>query len=224
MRKLFTYTCGTCTQGCRLPDPLIDQSSTDASLRNTAISYFGSGDDIDQPSEVRFLRGVARLVRKRISKPDPNEEASPAVFLLLPRVPETVSTASVNRYPMLDNGRTAVNGRLWFVGPLVNHGACVPVVANSDAALFDFVTASLDLGDVPAVVLEPRTDEPELALLRNGLNDLDSCDVIPIGRGKVWLKRRVRCNRSRSCNQTRHARCTKLGWVSMEGHGQALAS
>lgn len=168
--------------------PSLDFSWNDQSLRNTALDYFGSGDDADQPREVRFLRGVARLVRKRLKKGNVGEEAVPAVFLLLPRIPSSVAeNSAIDRYPMLDNGRSSIAGRIWFVGPMVNNGTCVPLKAETDDLLFTHISSDLALGEVPAVLFEPRTDEPELRYYKAGMGDPDDCLVIPVGRGVVGL-------------------------------------
>jgi len=61
------------------------------------------------------------------------------------------------------------------------------MVTESDDLLFKFVTSDLDLGAIPAVLFEPRTDEPEIRYYHGGMSELDECTVIPVGRGTVTL-------------------------------------
>ncbi len=134
-------------------------------------------------------------MRKRLfGHPTVDSHTSPAVFLLLPQTPTNL-TSSVTRHPMLDNGLTAVEGRLWFVGPLVNHGSSVSIESLSDADLFDDVTDTLGLGDVPAVILDPRLSTPALRHYPAGLDRLEDCSVLPAGGGMMldavftWIDR-----------------------------------
>lgn len=170
-----------------MPDRTED-TWADARLLKTSLEFFGAGDDVGQPSGIRFLRGVARLIKKRLRKEIPPVDAAPAVFLLLPSPPPSLVDAKLEQHPMLDNGLTAVEGRIWLVGPLVNHGRCMPLVAESDADLFELLISVLGLGNVPAVVFDPRTDERELRYYRSGLEDIDQCEIVSVLHGAVSLE------------------------------------
>jgi hypothetical protein len=178
--------CGISIQGCRLPSVLPDPWS-DEKLLQTAGNYGGVGDDSDQPDTVRFLRGVARLVKKRLRKAEPAQ--APAVFLLCPTELQTVDQAILESYPMLDNGLTPVEGRLWLVGPVVVSGRCMPLDILEDRQLFEIVVRQLKQGDVPAVIYDPRTDPAQIRYYCAGLQDADTCDVLDVPMELVDLQR-----------------------------------
>lgn len=164
-----------------------DQWANDVNLLQTGSEYFGAGDDADQPVSVRFLKGVARLVKKRLFKEPPSSDAGPAVFLLLPQPTPALADNKIVMVPMLDNGLTAVEGRVWLVGPLVNYGRCMSVDAESDEELFELLTIDFELGQVPAVIFDPRSDERELRYYSDGLQNLGQCKVVSILHGAVSL-------------------------------------
>src|SRR5438552_4043216 len=115
-------------QGCMLPSESAGPWS-DQLLLQTINNYAGTGADAGQPEGIRFLRGVAHLVKKRL-KSTTQESATqvtsaPAVFLLCPAEPQTVDKAALKFHPMLDNGLTPVEGKLWLVGPVVASGQCM---------------------------------------------------------------------------------------------------
>lgn len=155
-------------------DPWSDQQ-----LLQTATNYAGAGADADQPEGVRFLRGVAQLVKKRL-KHQAEVAAAPAVFLLNPVEPQTIDKEMLTRHPMLDNGLTPVEGRLWLVGPVVASGKCMTLGALEDSALFELVVSSLEQGNVPAVIYDPRPDPAQIRYYPVGLKDADTCEVFDI--------------------------------------------
>jgi hypothetical protein len=123
-------------------------------LAQTLYGNVGVGDDVDLPPPVRFLRGVARLVRKRVLAQAPAADAAPSVFLLEPAPPAALDSVAA-RHPMLDNGRTDVEGRLWFVAAPVVSGVGAPLAATDDGQIWDEVIG-LGLGDLPAVLYDPN--------------------------------------------------------------------
>jgi hypothetical protein len=141
-------------------------------LAATLGAFPGVGDDVDQPEPVRFLRGVARVVRKRVGLTPPGD--APSVFLLMPSVPDAL-VGTVDVHPMLDNGLTDVEGQLWFVGAPVVHGRSAPL-AGSDAEIWQTVR-DLGLAGVPAVVYDPRPSPPEVRYYPEGLQAADTCAV-----------------------------------------------
>jgi hypothetical protein len=174
-------------QGCRLPNESADPWS-DEHLLQTARDYGGAGADADQPEWVRFLRGVARLVKKRRQR-EAKVAARPAVFLLCPADPETVDREILESYPMLDNGLTPVEGRLWLVGPVVLSGRCMALDPLEDSALFEFVVNSLKQGDAPAIIYDPRANPTQIRYYPTGLQNADVCDVIDVLVALVDLER-----------------------------------
>jgi hypothetical protein len=165
-----------------LPEPWSDEQ-----LLRTAGNYGGVGDDSDQPDTVRFLRGVARLVKKRLRSAAKPAQA-PAVFLLCPTEPQTVDKDILKSYPMLDNGLTPVEGRLWLVGPVVVSGKCMPLDVVEDSELFEIVVGQLKQGDVPAVIYDPRTDPAQIRYYCAGLQDADTCKVLDVPMELVDLQ------------------------------------
>lgn len=156
-----------------------------ARLVETLSAYPGAGDDADQPAAVRFLRGVARLVKKRAGIVAPTGDGSPSVFLLLPAVPPALAGVAA-LHPMLDNGLTDVEGKLWFVGPVVLRGHSAPL-PTSDADIWRAVE-DLGLGSVTAVLYDPRLSPPEVRYYANGLENADDCQVTPVlATGTVTL-------------------------------------
>jgi hypothetical protein len=157
-------------------------------LRETISAYGGAGADADQPEAVRFLRGVAQVVRRRLRRGD-EAALAPAVFLMCPMPPENLDKEAIEYHPMLDNGLTPVEGRIWLVGPVVLSGKSLPLEASDDGAMFEVVIGSLDRGDVPAVIYDPRADPAQLRFYANGLRNADTCDVIDILMDVMDLKR-----------------------------------
>jgi hypothetical protein len=165
------------------PDPWSDQQ-----LLQTAGNYAGAGADADQPPAVRFLRGVANLVRKRLRR-GTEDVVAPAVFLLCPADPQTVDREVLKPVEMLDNGLTPVVGKLWLVGPPVVSGRCMPLETLEDNALFELVISSLKQGDVPAVIYDPRADPNQIRYYPTGLQNADACEIMDIPTEFVDIQR-----------------------------------
>jgi hypothetical protein len=148
-----------------------------ARLAATLGEYPGVGDDVNQPPEVRFLRGVARVVRKRVRVSTPAADAAPSVFLLMPAVPAGL-VAETQVHPMLDNGLTEVEGQLWFVGQTVARGVSTPL-PGSDAEIWQTVQ-DLGLDGVTAIVYDPRPSPPQVRYYPQGLRQDDLVQVTPV--------------------------------------------
>ncbi len=88
---------------------------SDDELRSTIKSNFGVGSDAGLALELRFRAGVARLIRRRLDHLGDAAPGTPSVFFLLPAGPPV--SYDLEWSPMLDNGVSALDGRLWFVGP-----------------------------------------------------------------------------------------------------------
>jgi hypothetical protein len=136
-----------------LPEPRFEDDGPFGAgpLLRTLAEYGGSGDDADQPDYVRFARNVTKLIRKRLAQDPLGPSDEPAVFLLS-AVPSGLLTAEPERFPMLDNGLTPLEGRIWFVGPVASLGSCIDAAGGTDDDLFRQVTDALGLGSIPAVV------------------------------------------------------------------------
>jgi hypothetical protein len=147
-------------------------------LGETASLFAGLGADDRLPADVRFLSNVAKLIRQRNAMDKTaSDPALPAVFLLSP-VPPANLKQSVTRIPMLSNGTTVLNGNIWLVHAAVNSGYLVEDSPKDGDDLFRFVTDSLGLGDVLAVIYEPRGPNPTIRFYPRGMNDPDTCNVL----------------------------------------------
>jgi hypothetical protein len=163
---------------------------TGGDLGKTARANMGIGADADLPATVRFLAGVAKLIRRRLAEQGTNtDSARPAIFLLEANAHSHKPDLRPKRVPMLDNGLTAVTGRLWFVSAVVVTGNYIELEEADDDALFEVVTGALQLGHVAAVVFDPRTTLPSVRYYPKGLDDCENCDAIGIARADVSLQR-----------------------------------
>lgn len=169
-------------------NPLGDWTGDD--LAATARANGGVGADADLSPEVRFLGGVAKLIRRRLAEQGAETDpARPAIFLLEPKARPHRSGVDPKRVPMLDNGLTAVTGRLWFVSPVVVSGKYVELDDGDDDALFGIVTDTLGLGRVPAIVFDPRTKMPTVRFYPNGLVDSETFNAVTIIESGLSLQR-----------------------------------
>ena len=147
----------------------------------TTAGNLGVGADADIPRQVRFLAGVAKLIRRRMGMADSDGDPErPAIFLLEARARSINPQTVPKRVPMLDNGLTTVNGRLWFVSPVVVAGKYIDLEFDDDDALFEVVTDALDLGAVPAIIYDPRTTPASVRFYPGGLSDLENRNTIDI--------------------------------------------
>ncbi|HEY7291586.1 MAG TPA: hypothetical protein VH583_17245 [Vicinamibacterales bacterium] len=113
----------------------------------------------------------------------------PAVFLLEPQGAAIEAGHEPKRVPMLDNGLTPVTGRLWFVTDVVVSGRYLDVQDADDDGLFGIVTDTLHMGDVPAVVYDPRTAIATVRFYPNGLASPDICEIATVHGAEVSLER-----------------------------------
>ncbi|MEY2452400.1 MAG: hypothetical protein QOD92_1974 [Acidimicrobiaceae bacterium] len=156
----------------------------DDELTRTIKGNLGVGVDADLPDEIRFRAGVTQLIRKRLAQDD---LAAPAVFLLLPSPPEGVELNACEFVPMLDNGRTSVAGRLWFVNPVVAAGIGLPLGEWNDATVFGFVNDELKVGHVPAILFEPRTQPATARFYDAGLGTPNRYEEIRLSGAELSL-------------------------------------
>lgn len=161
-----------------------------ANLARTAHEHAGIGATSDLPDDVRFISGIVQLVRTRLARtseaPDPLQ---PAVFLLEP-VPRALQEGpSPKRAPMLESGTEPLNGRLWFVGAAVISGHYVPVGECDDDSLFQLVTSALELGNVPAVLFDPKAGIPEVRFYPSGLGNPEDRRKLPLNEPNISLER-----------------------------------
>lgn len=171
-----------------MPDVVPDVDWTDDQLVDTLAAYAGAGDDSEQPEPVRFVRGVQRLLRKRLPRRDAQTYTGPALFLLSPTPPSAADEYPQRRVPMLDKGLEVVDGNVWFVGPVVASAVAIPIDDTAeDADLIALVVEKLALGSVPAVYYDPRDDEGEIRYYPSGMKHLDDREVVSITAVEVSL-------------------------------------
>ncbi len=152
----------------------------------TLDNYFQTGVEVDLPEATRFISGVVKLIRKRLFEAENETDPSqPAVFLLKPNILAKWRDIEPKRIPMLDNGLTQLTGRVWFVGPVVAAGKFIEVSNCDDDHLFQIITDELKLGDVPAILFDPRPNEPAVRFYHQGLNYTECVKVVGLcGRSR----------------------------------------
>ena len=160
-----------------------------AELTRTALENAGVGADSDLSLDLRFLAGVVKLIRRRIAKMgETGDVVQPAIFLLEPVPRSYQPESSPKRVPMLDNGQERLTGRLWFVNAAVSSGHYVPSDSVvDDDELFRIVTDVLSLGDVPAIVFDPRVESSHVRFYSSGLNNLDDCRRLSVAVASISL-------------------------------------
>jgi hypothetical protein len=153
----------------------------------TVNSNTGAGADAGLPPEIRFLAAVSKLVRLRQSGPNAaGDLALPAVFLLHTSSPETMPSAK--REPMLNNGLTMLNGRLWFVNAPVVMGHYIETEQTDDDSLFNMVE-QLGFSSVPAIIFDPRLATPEVRFYAAGLGDPEECKRYDLSGGNLTMEK-----------------------------------
>ena len=161
----------------------------DANLRGTAHADAGLGADAGVPTLIRFRSTIAKLVRRRLAvRGNTNEPYLASVFLLMPSPPDSAVAHGPKRVPRLDNGMHEICGKIWFVGAGPGSGQFIPPTEDDDDSLFLFVTDTLELGDVPAIVFDPRHPELHIRHYPNGLADLDKFEDLSIEGSDVTIE------------------------------------
>lgn len=160
----------------------------DADLRSTARADAGIGADAGLPVTIRFRSSIAKLVRRRLAiSGDTTEPELVSVFLLKPSPPSSACALAPKRVPRLDTGMHPINGRIWFVGASSGSGHFIPAEYDDDDELFTFVTDTLDLGDVPAIIFDPAHPELHIRHYPNGLSNVDTFEDLPITNTDVTI-------------------------------------
>jgi hypothetical protein len=158
----------------------------DADLVVTANENRNVGVDADLTEEARFLAGVVRVILRRVANSGLPLTGEPAVFFLQPNGPEGVN--SLESYPMLDNGLTQIERRLWFVSPVVTAGKCLSLEAWDDAAVFGFACDELAVGATPAIVFEPRTTPAVARYYPLGLSQPEQYEQLRLSATAISLE------------------------------------
>lgn len=153
-------------------------------MRATVQEASPVGSDHGIDALMRFVRGVAALVRRRTALD--KQAADPkklSVFLLAPNAAEELA-----REPMLDAGLTPIAGKIWFVNAPVVSGRARPLAVDDPDGVFRTVTDDLGLGDLPAVVVDPRLPKSAVRYYPHGLNALDTYEQVRLHCADVDLQ------------------------------------
>ena len=160
----------TCVDGCRVSDsgmPIALGPWADADLRGTVVAYAGDGSDHDIEPIRRLGRNVCRLAFRRLSHSvDEVRRDAIAIFLLSPSAP---AASSAKREPLLGDGSVELCGKIWFVNVNAQSGRCISAVSEEDGCMFDEVER-LHLGEVPAVVFNPKVQTPTVRIYERGVS------------------------------------------------------
>ena len=152
-------------------------------LRETLRNSSGAGSDQGIDEAIRFVRGVAYLVRRReaVDK-DVTDPSDLSVFLLAPRPP---NDGGFERDPLLRQGHTSLAGKIWCVNAPVITGWGMDLDAATDDDIFRMVTQELKLGDCPAIIVDPRLELTEVYYYPNGLAVPDHCVQIRLHTSNI---------------------------------------
>jgi hypothetical protein len=160
-----------------------------ADLSKTARADAGIGADDGLPPEVRFVTNVAKLIRRRRAQPNSDKDPKrPAILLLQPTPPQLGPGKKTKRVPMLDNGHTPVNGRIWFVGAVAASGHYLDFgVTDDDDGLFQLITDVFGQDTTPAIVFDPRLPVPEARFYPHGLGKPDAYRTVTVADIEIGL-------------------------------------
>jgi hypothetical protein len=165
----------------------VDPRFSDEVLRGVVKEDLGLGADAEVDDVVRFQRSVVKCVRRRMGRFGANAESHPAVFFLT-SPPAALPREKCGEAPMLDNGRSTLGGRLWFVGPMCASGVYLELEEWEDAAVFEHAVNSLDMTGVPAVIMDPRDGTLELRWYPLGLDKRDRYEPMAAGGTPIGIE------------------------------------
>lgn len=153
----------------------------------TAIA--GLGLNAGVPDAVRFLASVVRLVRLRlVADSSGNDPLLPSVFVLKPSPP--VVARALSHAPVINSGQVPIAGKIWFVSEFANSGRAIEVSNPSDLAeVFSVIVNELELGEVPALLFDPRTATNEVRYYAKGLAFDDECDKCDLSAEALSIER-----------------------------------
>lgn len=149
-------------------------------LHATLRGSSGAGSDQDLDDTIRFVRGVAQLVRQREAVND--DPSSLSVFLLAPNRPHD---AGFERDPLLHAGQTALAGKIWCVNAPVKTGWGTDLGTADHDEIFVTVTDELELGDCPAIIVDSRLEVTRVHHYPSGLASPDECVPVSLRTGDI---------------------------------------
>lgn len=143
-------------------------------LRATVNANTGSGDEAGLPPDIRFPREIITLFQRRrfqLQSMECGDPDIPAVFLLKPDQGGESEKLHLEMVHMLQSGKTQLTGRLWFVNTAAVAGRYGEIISNDTEEIFQWINDELELGDIPAVVIDPNTAPTRVYFYKNGLGD-----------------------------------------------------
>lgn len=159
---------------------------SDEAYDTTLRKFLGEGADADQSAEVRFARGVQRIVSRRIEVA--GGATTPSVFLLA-RCPEPLMEESRQAW-MLDTGAVPIGGAIWFLGPSSGSGRQVSHTFGEDFnRLLAYVADELGLGNMAAAVLLPNDAHDAVRVFPRGLSCGDTYEDLKVSTAPATLAR-----------------------------------
>ena len=144
------------------------------------------GEDAGLDDKVRFIRGTHDLICNRAACPDSvNDPKTLAVFIIKDKLDDQEIGCLLKRIPILDNGLTQINKRVWFVSPAVASGKFIDFTEMDDEELFNWIINDLGCGDDPAIIIDPRSQRVTLRYYDSGLNEADNVEIHQINEEQI---------------------------------------
>jgi len=136
-------------------------------VRKTHAEASGAGEDSFLEPLDRFPRGVARVLGNR--RRELGGAADPPAYSVFLLLPDRGEEEGLPREPWFDMGKVCLTGKVWYVGPsaVVGHGRDLDAETPDDVCRH---VEALGLGDVPAVIVDPRGDGPTARFFPTGLS------------------------------------------------------
>ena len=154
----------------------------DANFEATWLLHSGIGADYDMPDAIRFQVGVAQVLVRRSAELKARQQWDGdriGVFLLEPNPPDYIQGCQWE--PMLNDGATRVNGRLWFTSVVARTGHYVELPEfASNAELFSFVIDSIKMGELPTLLYNPKVSKLPLRWFPKGLSQPEIAESKPL--------------------------------------------
>lgn len=149
-----------------------------ALLEETVNSSFDELDDTEMQAERRFLLNVIDAIRSRKSTSANRDKPELSIFLLVPYPRQLAQLHQARHEPLFSNGSTELAGQVWFSSVALNSGFAFDLPSLEVGELFNIMIEA-GLGELPAVLFDPRPGVPEFRLYPNGIVHDENCEKHP---------------------------------------------
>lgn len=122
----------------------------------------------------KFARRVSNLITSRCSK---GESGSYTLSLLSEDLSNTKALCDHVEQPLLDHGNDPVGDHVFITSVTLTSAFQLKLEWDSIDKLFSFI-GERGLGDLPAIVVDWRSDQPVGKFYRSGLNEREAADAI----------------------------------------------